>query len=92
MYKRQKYVTEKESRVWRSECAEIRKNGGAYDKLVESGLTVIQYLTTSAWTSKIDKNKILKLHHEGLSRNAISSTLGYARATVSKVLKSNQAS
>ena len=64
------------------------KSGGGGDNIVEQGLTT-DHLFNVVWSiPRVDKEKVLSLNSQGMSRNAIAKEFGCARATITRVLKS----
>ncbi len=64
------------------------QNGGGCDKLVERGLTVDQMFDVVWAIPRVEREKVLLLSSQGMSRNVIAKELGCARATITRVLKS----
>lgn len=64
------------------------RSGGGCDKLVEQGLTTNEVFNMVWSIPRVDREKVLSMSTQGISRNAISKHLGCARSTISRILSS----
>jgi len=65
-----------------------KKNGGGCDKLVEQGLTTKQVFNIAWVIPRVDREKVILLSSQGMSKNAIAKKFGCARATITRALQS----
>jgi DNA invertase Pin-like site-specific DNA recombinase len=64
------------------------ESGGTFAKIVEPGLVIDEPLEIIWKNPRVCPDKVLELHYQGKSRNAIANDFSCSRATISKILKS----